>query len=406
MSAGASSTVEVVIAVHSAARPVRRAVDSVLRDPVGADVVVVAHNLDPAALDPQLGDLVPADAARVRVVPLADGVHSPAGPFNAGIAQVRSEWFAIMGSDDWLEEGALSEWFAATGSSGAGAAPDVVLAPLRHQSGEDVPTPLPRPGRTTALDAVRDRLFYRTAPLGLIRTATWRTTGAELDGRVRTGEDIEASARLWSSGARVDYARHAPRYVIGADATDRITTAPAPAADVLAAVVLTARARWACERPAPVRRSLAVKLARTHVLGLVTSRDTRGAALTEDDARALHEAMAAVHALSDAWRGAFTRADRWVLEACVRAGTTAAQIQAAARRRAAAAPWTRNVPSPVWHLLDRESTLVRYAVTALDARAVRRGAGARRTPPDHRSPDHRSPDPRPTDPRPTDGAAA
>jgi hypothetical protein len=312
-----------------------------------------------------------------------DGRRSPAGPFDHGIAQVRSEWFAIIGSDDWFEDGALGAWLqharrdpGAGSARSAGGRPDVVLAPLRHQSGEDVPTPLPRHGRTQDLDVVRDRLLYRTAPLGLLRTATWRAQGAAFDADVARGVDMETTALLWSSpDVRVDYARHAPRYVIGADATDRVTLAPGPVSEVLHAVRRTATEPRILARSAAVRRALAIKLARIHLMGLAVARTEAAAAdgrdpLTSDDAQALHDTAAVLTALHPGWRSAFTAADRRLLEACADPQAGPEEIRRAARRRREAGLWARNVPRAPWRVLDRESTLVRYLLTARDARAV------------------------------------
>jgi len=366
--------VEVVVPVHQPTRPVGRAVASVLRDPVGAGAIVVAHGLDPRALDAQLGPLAAEAGDRLRVVRLDDGRRSPAGPFNHGIDEVRSEWFAIMGSDDWLEEGALSAWLDhARRAAGAGSGPDVVLAPLRHQSEQDVPTPLPRHGRTAELDVVRDRLLYRTAPLGLLRTAAWRAQGAAFDADVARGVDMETTALLWSSPEiRVDYARHAPRYVIGADATDRVTLAPGPLSEVLHAVRRTAAEPRLLDRPHAVRRALAIKLARIHLMGVAIARTETADvdALTPADAEALHATAHALTGLHPGWPLAFTAADRRLLEACADPQAGPEEIRRAARRRREAGLWARNVPRAPWRALDRESTLVRYLLTARDTRAV------------------------------------
>ena len=97
----------IVIACHDSRRPLRRAVASVLRSR-RACALVVAHNLEAEVLRGVLGDL--AGDPRVGVVELRDGIHSPAGPFNHGLALVGTPFGAVMGSDDVLEDGAVDAW--------------------------------------------------------------------------------------------------------------------------------------------------------------------------------------------------------------------------------------------------------------------------------------------------------
>ena len=80
--------VDVVVAVHDPRRPVARAVASVLaQDDVHARVTVVCHNTDPAVIVEALGAVHAAGGDdRVRTLELYDGVPSPAGPFNLGLA--------------------------------------------------------------------------------------------------------------------------------------------------------------------------------------------------------------------------------------------------------------------------------------------------------------------------------
>lgn len=358
---------EVVIAVHTVDRPLRRAVLSVLDDDDRVGVIVVAHNLRAAALADHLAG---CDPARVRVLECHDGLPRPAGPFNLGIAAVQSEFFALMGSDDFWEPGAVLALLAhADVSASRGAPADVVMAPLRRQDGADILTPLPRPGRERALDAVRDRLFYRTAPLGLLRTATWRDGGYRLDESVRTGEDVDVTARLWTIPSHVTYARHAPRYVIGADAAERVTTSPMSVREAVAPVWGTAKREWArCASPA-VRRSLATKFARIHVLGFVAAR--RDVSLwSDEDLAAAAEALSAISTLSPKWFSVFARADRNVFDALVDPRATAESVVRVLEARAAAGLWSRNIPRVPWLVFDRESNLTRFVLYMLDRRSV------------------------------------
>ena len=110
--------VDVTIAVHSASRPIRRAVASVL-DGTEAPVrvIVVAHNIDPAIIRDNLGDLATDD--RVLMLDLQDGIRSPAGPMNAGFANSTAPFIALLGSDDEFAPGALDSWLRVQRSTGA-----------------------------------------------------------------------------------------------------------------------------------------------------------------------------------------------------------------------------------------------------------------------------------------------
>lgn len=363
MNPGPNLRVEIVVPVHTPERPLRRAVESVLADPAPVGVIVVAHGIDPAVLADHLAGL---DMSRVKVLTHNDGIKSAAGPFNAGIDAATAEFIAVMGSDDWLEPGCVTALLA---HADAGNRPDAVLVPIKHQDGTEIPSPLPRPGRERELDAAKDELFYRTAPLGLLRTSTWRPA-YEFDASLHAGIDMEPSARLWASGASISYARHAPRYVIGADAESRVSMDPVAVRKVMGAIYSTAGAPWTRTATRVVRHSLAVKLARVHLLGFVYARAlSEQPFFTPVDRAALHEATVALTALSPTWREPFSVGDRWIFEA-LEIGESAEQIVVAAQRRAGANLWQRQVPRKLWHVVDRESNLIRTLRMILDRRAV------------------------------------
>ncbi|GAA2235047.1 hypothetical protein GCM10010401_03640 [Rarobacter faecitabidus] len=363
--------VQVVIPIHTTERPIRRAVESVLADGGPIGVIVVAHGLpvdDVAAL------LDGLDQARICVIGHDDGIRSAAGPFNAGIAHATAEFVAVMGSDDMVEPGCYSALLAHAGPSDE-VQPAAVLVPIKHQDGTEIPNPLPRHGRERRLDAVRDRLFYRTSPLGLLRREVWQGS-YEFDASLHAGIDMEPSARLWASGHRISYARHAPRYVIGADAGSRVSTDPVPLRKVMGAVLSTSMAPWTRTAGKSVRRSLAVKLVRIHILGFVYARalaaESPASFLTDEDLAALRDALDSVTALSPRWKQPFSVADRWLLDALREGGATSDRVLAAARRRSGAGLWARQVPRLPWFVADRESNLVRVLLLALDRRAMRR----------------------------------
>lgn len=401
--------VDVVVAVHDERRAFVRAVRSALADGdprmsragrvtgaarasgssrVEVRVSVVAHNLEADVVRARLeaeglgGSL--ADG-RVRVLELADGVPSPSGPFTLGLEQAEARYVSIMGSDDHLEPGALTAWFA-LGEARSSAA---VLAPMRLDSGRLVRSPVPRPfaGRFWAapLDPVRDRLAPRSAPLGLLRREMVERLGLRLVPGLRTGEDIPFSARLWFSGERLDLDRRAPAYVIGTDAHERVSTSPRPVPEELAAVRILRAAPWVEALGARERRALAVTMLRVHVLGAVTRRVVRGTwvlrgrgenpTVVPDEREAdvatgpQDVVVGEVRWLGDLARdwvdlapGALdplSRVDRLVLDALL-SGADAQGVLAAGQARAAAGRVATILPARLRHVADREGTLRRF----------------------------------------------
>ncbi|AXH95348.1 glycosyltransferase [Ornithinimicrobium avium] len=267
-----SPLVDVVVATHSLERPVDRAVRSVLdgSDELDVRVTVVCHGLDADAVAATVSDETRWDP-RVRLLEHRDGVASPAGPFTAGLQAATAPWVSIMGSDDRLSPGALRNWLATAGRTGA----EVVLAEIRLGDAA-VPTPptrvrpARRPRREERLDLVRDRLSYRSAPLGLLSRAAVARTGARLLPGAQTGEDVPFVTRLFE-GASVALARGTP-YLVGTDADDRTTAVPRPVADELVALTALLDDPWFAQLPARRRRAVATKLLRIHVFGTVLNR--------------------------------------------------------------------------------------------------------------------------------------
>lgn len=244
---------EIVIPVHDETRPIRRAVESVLADPQ-CGVIVIAHNIDPQILD------IP-ESDRLRVIPLEGAKGMPGATFDAGIAAAEAEWVGIMGSDDWYEPGALAHMRQRLTEDGA----DGVIAPLRHQL-STVNAIKPLTCRTSKLEAVRDRMFYRTAPLGIYRTEVMRDAELEFGAVFPAGSDMRVSAIMWTSGLNFSYYWNDPAYVVGKDARTRVTFTPRPL-QITGAPLLNL-----LEEPTVVaftdaqKHALAVKIARVHVI--------------------------------------------------------------------------------------------------------------------------------------------
>ena len=300
------------------------------------------------------------EGARLRYLRFDDGIRSPAGPFNHGIQQATAEYVSIMGSDDFVEPGAIRAW---TGYVRA-VRPDVALIKLRHQHGDVLLNPLTRFRRTRDLDPVRDRLFYRTAPLGLIRREVLLSSGAALAEGLRTGDDIAMSAQLWTSGARIDLMRELPSYVIGADASDRVTLATMPADEQLAALTDLLNGQWWHSLSTAQATSLGVKLLRIHVLDALLARpDT--ADWNRVGVSAVSEIVRRVEARAPRALVPLARADRRLLDVAKDA-PSAEDLVTAIAARGAASRWDVVLPAQITAMLDRESVPVRYLHYWLD----------------------------------------
>ena len=320
-----SPAVDLIIAAHDPEREVGRAVASVL-DGAGSDVrvTVVAHGKPASDFSATLADVI--EDSRVRVVEFADGVRSPAGPFNHGFAIADAEFVAIMGSDDFLEPGAITAWLARARETGT----DYLMPQLRNQDGAPWRDPLTRPRRHDHLDVVRDRLAYRAAPLGLIRRSLLRST--PLTEGLATGEDIDLGLRLVAGESSVAVAVGLPAYVIGADAPQRITLEPRAAAEELRALLLVTAQPWILALSPARRRAMAIKLWRLNLIpGVVARADAQW---SDADLAALATSAAALRALAPTAEASLSASERWVADAAA-AATGPAIIQGVGRARAA-----------------------------------------------------------------------
>ena len=265
MSEQTALDVDLIIAVHSDARPIERAVRSALAvSTASLRVTVVCHNIETEPIERRLGDLC-ADP-RVRLVQHRDAVKSPAGPFNAGLELATARYTSIMGSDDSLEAGAIDSWLRRADETRA----DVVIAGLAHAGGRAVPTPPVRLFREHNLDMVRDRLSYRTAPLGLVSRETFGHL--RLTEGLRTGEDIAYGLELWAHARRIEFARSGPGYLVHADADERVTTAFGPIEDDLEFVEGLLSSATLRGLGAKQRQAFLTKMVRGSLLPLVTNR--------------------------------------------------------------------------------------------------------------------------------------
>ena len=367
---GAAPRVDVVVPVHNAERPVDRAVRSVLDSRAPVRVTVVCHHVAAAKIAERLGTL-PAEARHrgheVRLVEHSDGVPSPAGPFNKGLDLAEAEFVALLGSDDRLAPGAVDSWLALADESEA----DAVIARLAYAHTDGtvravVPTPPTRPWRSRNLDPVRDRLAYRSAPLGLLRRVTLERPGLRHAEGQPVGEDLVISTRLWFEGERIAFDRSGPAYLIGEDGPDRITFAPRPLAQDLLWLPDMLEARWFRSMPLTHRRALAVKIVRIHLFGAIHYRSDPDA-WTTDERRALRELTVAVLTAAPDAERVLSRAEHDLLDAALDPAIPAERlISLSARRRRHGIPATL-VPRAPRYLLAREAPL-RFMVASVVGR--------------------------------------
>lgn len=260
--------VDVVIAVHTPTRPIGRAVASVLKgNAEHAQVTVVCHNVEVASIK---NELAPGHRGKVRLLSHDDGLSSASGPFNAGMRASAAQFVSIMGSDDTLEPGAVASWLELAQATQADCVMTrLAIGPQRRR----VPTPPVRAFSAKRLiaDPVRDRLSYRSAPLGLVSTSARGRLGAELVEGMPVGGDVAYVTRLWCE-TKVAVDRAGPGYVIGEDACDRVTYAPRPIEHELGFLRHLITQDWFTAYPRSVRTAVATKLLRIHLFGAVFNR--------------------------------------------------------------------------------------------------------------------------------------
>lgn len=370
---GGTPEIDVVIAVHSAERPIDRAVRSVLdgtpevsRGGPSLRVTVVCHDIDAIMIASRLGELT-ADP-RMRLIEHRDGIRSPSGPFNAGLDAAEAEWVAIMGSDDELEPGALASWLDRARSTGSVAVLPTIVR--RDHAGRDaiVPTPQCRPGRTTRLDGVRDRLAYRSAPLGLLDREF--VGGLRFPVGLPQGEDVIFSARLWYSGAPIALSERGA-YIVHDDAGDRVTFAPRPVAVALAFVTELLDDRWFRGQPATVRHALAAKLLRINVLGEFVNRPA-AMQWPESERASLARIIEGIRGAAPSVDAVLSIADLRLLAAVEPTeGAGADRLVILARERRRFGRWSTVSTQSVRDLLRREAPLRWMLASLVRARTAR-----------------------------------
>lgn len=311
--------VDVTIAVHSATRPIARAVASIVDHTEAAvRVNIVAHNIDPAIIRTNLGAY--ADHVAVRLLELHDDIRSPAGPMNHGLDRSDARFVCVMGSDDEFAPGAIDSWLSLQRETGA----STVIARVRIGSrGTDPYPPVRRGRRSRRLSARKDRLSYRSAPLGLIdreRFGDLRFTEG-----LPSGEDLAYSATLWFTGTAIAYDLTGPEYIVHDDADDRVTFAPRTVAADFAFLDAIEATPWFARLPRRDRRSLAVKILRVHFFDAVLAR-TRVAEGIEAHRQDLLDVLDRLEAIAPRVSSFLARVDRQVIDELRRPSPDSAAI--------------------------------------------------------------------------------
>lgn len=334
--------VDVIIRLHTAERPIERAIESAL-EYEAARVLLVLHNLDVSELGERLDKYLAM--GRLTLVHSDRGVGYPGVPFNDGVHAATAPWIALLDSDDYFELGAL----AAMVEHGIEDDADVVLAPLVVEPNGKSRIPLTL--RTKNLSATRDRLFYCTAPRGIIRRTVLQSPGYEYSEQLRSGEDQRASARLYGSKLRISHYFTDPAYVVTDDVSGRVSVASSSAAEMGRAVAELWQEDFVKKLSRAKRRALAIKLARVGIypqLQAITSGQ-----LSEEDFAALADLAKIMHANVPDYRGPMMAGTARVF-AALEQGDLPATV--AALENEFAARWAvRLLPSQIRFLFHPES---------------------------------------------------
>lgn len=350
--------VDVVIAVHRTDRPVARAVASVLDHTRAAvRVTVVAHGISATPIEDALAR---HRSDRLRVVAFNDDVPSPAGPFNAGLDLATGTFTSVLGSDDSLQPGAIDSWLRLARRHDAAA----VIARLRRTNGSAVPTPPTRPFRRL-VDPVRDRLSYRSAPLGLVSREVFEDL--RFAEGLRSGEDLSYVSHVWFSGERIVFDRTGPAYLMHDDATSRVTTTPRPVAEELAPVLLIVGSDWFTRQDARSRSAMVAKFLRINLFGAVTNRPDP-AAWTRHERSELAAAAATLMDAGEGIQESLSRADRALLDVIIDPESSAGRMLDRARIRRRRLAMNSIIPGDLSHLFDREGPLRLAAASAIVSR--------------------------------------
>lgn len=351
--------IQIVIGVHDERRPVRRAIESVISDEF-ADAIVVAHGIDPGLLD------VPLDNPRVTLLECRSGRGKPGVAYNYGVERSSAPFVGHLGSDDWYNPGALTAMLEAAYRHEA----DFVLAPLGKAKSERGLRPITL--RSQNLSGERDRLFYRTAPLGIGRREVMNNPRYKMTESVTSGMDLQASVAMWTDGLRISYKSMDPAYVVGSDAAERVSSRRRSLEEITEAPRLLLEQRWVWELPKQQRYGLAVKLLRSNMIDYAAMYSAHQAWRHGDEVL-LRCLVDDIMQLSGVAIRALSANESRIIDE-IRSGNPESIQRALARRRSSPLR-ERALPRNPLDALRHDSLLRRGLVTQAWRFAVRRGGG-------------------------------
>ncbi|UJH71212.1 hypothetical protein [Ornithinimicrobium sp. INDO-MA30-4] len=221
------------------------------------------------------------------------------------------------------------------------------------QPGRAVPTPPARHWHSGLADPIKDRLSYRSAPLGLVSNAARQRLGAELVEGMRVGGDVSYVTRLWCE-TKVAIDRHGPAYVIGEDATDRVTLDPRSITEEFTFLRHLLAQDWFAGYPEELRTAIVTKLVRIHVFGAIWYRQDPGW-WTADERVALAQMLEQFAQAAPDFAKPLSRADHALLQAASDPSIEAQTLLNAAKaRRRHGRPRTL-IPAQMSQLLHPEA---------------------------------------------------
>lgn len=314
----------IIIPVHTPHRPIERAVASILEDNRSPlEVIVVAHNTAAEGIQNRLGHW--CDDARLAILELRDGISSPAGPMNYGIERSEGDFLSFMGSDDALAPGAVDAWLTIQHETSAA----VIIAPMRTEQGRMIPTPPVRLLRTRGLRLDRDRLAYRSAPLGLVSREHFGRL--RFTPGLRSGEDVNFTLRLWGSRGMIVFPRSAPAYIVHDDAGDRVTYAPRQISEDFEFLNAVLEDPVIAGLGLADRRAIAVKLIRAHLFDAVRNREQHP--WSREQRRELAEVATRLLAWMPAVRHFFSLRERALLDVVLEPSRSDEELNRLSRQR-------------------------------------------------------------------------
>lgn len=338
--------VDVIIPVHTAHRPIARAVASALDQTITpVRVTVVCHNTRPAEITRALGNL--ANQPSVRMLSVDDGIPSPAGPINAGLDAATAPFTALLDSDDTYDRGAIDAWRKVQQRDGS----DVVIPMLRYQGGGSTRTPPTRPFRRRNLDGVRDRLAYRSRMHGLV--SSLRFGDVRMTTGLQTGEDVIQGATIWYSKARISFAKYLPGYRIHLDGDERASAMPRPAVESLAFLDTALCESWLMTLTRDQRSAFAVKILRTHVMDVLSvALDQRP---DPANLRVIADAVRRIDAIAPGARSNLSRHDVHILDSLAKPAPDVVALRAAVSVRTDYQRISNLFPADVRRVFSREA---------------------------------------------------